>query len=607
MACGRLIWECECATGVDCLDAASNRSRRVRARKRVFWLERISQIKRQHALVQRSRSTVNDRISMPNASTIVQSVSRKTVPRLLNNDEPRDATSVTEAPQIAAPELLIIVENSRDWSARGANETVVTASDYLGPGTTHVKPGSIIVNLCRSYKYLSIGYYCSLLAEARMQRVFPSIKTVNDLSRKAIYSLDISALDIALNSSLSEHGSGPMPVEFSMDIFFGMTDYTPLAQLARQIFETFPAPLMRIEFEHRHDWKIQAIKVQSIASLCEHQQALFTQALHSVNHQSFPAVASCRNYRYQIAILHNPDEALPPSNNGALDKFVKIGHELGVDVSLIEKKDYNRIAEYDALFIRETTAINHHTYRFAKKAESEGLVVIDDPVSILRCTNKIYLADLLRLNEIPTPRTYVLQENAIEDISALEHEIGYPMVMKVPDGAFSRGVSKVANREEFHRTALELLKQSSLILVQEYLYTEFDWRIGVLNKRPIFASQYFMSKGHWQVAKRDASGKAEFGMSRATPLAAVPPELLQHAVQAANLIGNGLYGVDMKMTQRGPVVIEVNDNPNIDEDIEDSVLGDDLYRLVLKDFLRRLDILHQHARLAPATAHFNAD
>ena len=109
-----------------------------------------------------------------------------------------------------------------------------------------------------------------------------------------------------------------------------------------------------------------------------------------------------------------------------------------------------------------------------------------------------------------------------------------------------------------------------------------------------------MSKGHWQVAKRDASGKAEFGMGRAAPLDAVPQALLKHAVQAANLIGDGLYGVDMKMTNGGPVVIEVNDNPNIDQNIEDSVLGDELYRIVLGDFLRRLEIRHKRALLALA-------
>jgi hypothetical protein len=180
----------------------------------------------------------------------------------------------------------------------------------------------------------------------------------------------------------------------------------------------------------------------------------------------------------------------------------------------------------------------------------------------------------------------------------IEAEIAYPMVVKIPDDAFSRGVVKVREAAEFVRVAGELLQQSALILIQEYMYTEFDWRIGVLNRQPIFARKYFMSKGHWQVAERDANGKAEFGMAVGVPLGEMPPDLLAHALHAANLIGDGLYGVDMKVTSLGPVVIEVNDNPNIDAGAEDSVLGDALYRIVLCEFVRRLDLLHRGAQAA---------
>ena len=46
----------------------------------------------------------------------------------------------------------------------------------------------------------------------------------------------------------------------------------------------------------------------------------------------------------------------------------------------------------------------------------------------------------------------------------------------------------------------------------------------------------------------------------------------------ANLIGDGLYGVDLKQAGDKVVVIEVNDNPNIDCGVEDVYLGDDLYK-----------------------------
>jgi hypothetical protein len=91
-----------------------------------------------------------------------------------------------------------------------------------------------------------------------------------------------------------------------------------------------------------------------------------------------------------------------------LENFVQAGRQIGIDVELIGKKDYPRLTEYDALFIRETTAVDHHTYQFAQKAEFAHMPVIDDPNSILKCANKVYLAELLRENEMATPRSEIL-------------------------------------------------------------------------------------------------------------------------------------------------------------------------------------------------------
>ncbi len=66
-------------------------------------------------------------------------------------------------------------------------------------------------------------------------------------------------------------------------------------------------------------------------------------------------------------------------------------------------------------------------------------------------------------------------------------------------------------------------------------------------------------------------------------------------MRAAGLIGSGLYGVDLKETQKGVLVIEVNDNPNIDHGVEDQVGGEDVYRRVLREFVRRVDALRAPA------------
>jgi glutathione synthase/RimK-type ligase-like ATP-grasp enzyme len=138
-----------------------------------------------------------------------------------------------------------------------------------------------------------------------------------------------------------------------------------------------------------------------------------------------------------------------------------------------------------------------------------------------------------------------------------------------------------------------LFKESELILAQEYLYTEFDWRVGILNGKPLFVSQYFMSKKHWQIVQYD--GKGGFTEGRFTTMAveAAPPEVVSVALKAANLIGNGLYGVDLKQNADGVYVIEINDNPNLDAGVEDVTLKDDLYRIVMEEFVRRLELRRQ--------------
>ena len=103
---------------------------------------------------------------------------------------------------------------------------------------------------------------------------------------------------------------------------------------------------------------------------------------------------------YDLAILYDPEDKEPPSDERAIKKFMKAARAFGLEPEIVDRDDYARLGEYDALFIRETTNVNHHTYRFARRAQAEGLVVIDDPESIVRCTNKIYLAELMTRHSV---------------------------------------------------------------------------------------------------------------------------------------------------------------------------------------------------------------
>jgi glutathione synthase/RimK-type ligase-like ATP-grasp enzyme len=483
---------------------------------------------------------------------------------------------------------IILVENPTDWKPHFPKLPVVAAKDYLAKPEYSSGRNLRVLNLCRSYRYLSVGYYCSLLAEARRHRVIPSVRTLNDLSRKSIYSLDIEDMDDHVQQVLGKPRPGFTATAFELDIYFGQCPARELQELARQLFDVFRAPLLRVEFRLQGQWRIGTIKALHLHSLSTEQEEMFLGALTTYLSRRWRQPRARNNYRYDLAMLQNPKETMPPSNAKALQQFVKIGRECGVNVELIEKKDYGRLAEFDALFIRETTGIDHYTYQFAKKAESEGMVVIDDPDSILKCTNKVYLDELLRTHRIRTPKTVFIRRDNLERVDS---EISYPIVLKIPDGSFSRGVFKADDRAQLLEIAGRLFKSSDLVLAQEFLYTEFDWRVGILNRTPLFVCQYFMSKEHWQIYQHepDEQRSPREGDSKTFQIKDAPDAVLKTAVKAAGLIGNGFYGVDLKQTAKGVVVIEINDNPSIDHGVEDAVLKEELYRKIIDDFVWRLD------------------
>ena len=60
-------------------------------------------------------------------------------------------------------------------------------------------------------------------------------------------------------------------------------------------------------------------------------------------------------------------------------------------------------------------------------------------------------------------------------------------------------------------------------------------------------------------------------------------------LRAAQLIGDGLYGVDLKETSDGIFVVEVNDNPNIDHGVEDRGEKDQVWIELTRWFIDRLE------------------
>ncbi len=499
--------------------------------------------------------------------------------------------------------ILIVVDEPGDWPLDIPNVGIVTARAYLtdpfyasgvGRGSDQAISRSVkIFNLCKSYHYQSSGYYVSLLAEARGHKPLPKVGTMEDLQSQNL----VRYLTEDLNAMIQRLLTPVATDDFVLGIYFGHSMNGHYDSLSHQLFNLLQAPLLSAHFErHNHQWSLRSVRAITASDIPadHHEFAVRAAMAYFTGRNQAPRK---HRPRFDLAILHDPDNPEPPSNAKAMEKFKKAAEDLSMRVELITRRDAGRLPQFDALFIRDTTFVNHYTYRFSRRALAERLVVIDDPDSILKCNNKVYLAELLAQRNIRTPKTLLVHH---DNIARIIPELGLPCVLKQPDSSFSRGVVKVDAEAELHTKVTELLGKSVLVIAQQWLPTEFDWRVGILDKRPLFLARYRFPAGHWQVIKRDEQQrKLSEGPTEAIALGEAPRELVAIALKSANLIGDGFYGVDIKQVGNRFYVIEINDNPNVDAGNEDAVLKDALYHEVMGVFLKRIEARKQaHPLLA---------
>jgi glutathione synthase/RimK-type ligase-like ATP-grasp enzyme len=462
--------------------------------------------------------------------------------------------------------------------------TVITFDQYLADYPKLGEPKTRIINLCDTEHYLSRGYYCSLLAESRQHRVLPSVNTINDLR----YQDDADGRLQPLLPLLPKNASD-LDEPVALDIFFGWTPVDEWKKIARSLFDRYASPLLKATLTRGENGVEIKVERGNLSALSDENRAVFYERLRVFTEKVWRN-PSRRHQRWDMAILYNPEEATAPSDPEAIKRFVKAAGKVGIEAELIRSDKLKHVSRYDALFIRETTSIDHPTYRLSRKGEMEGLVVIDDATSIMRCCNKIFMHDAFSYNGISAPGTLVVSGNGKGELDRIEGKFDYPVVLKMPESSFSIGVFKAADRAELKEKLGLMLKDSALALVQEYVFTDFDWRIGVLNGRAIYACKYFMARDHWQIYNHASDHKRnQSGGFETIPTFEAPKAVLDAALKASAIIGNGLYGVDLKQKGSHTYVIEVNDNPSIEHDVEDLYLGDELYMMIMQEFVNRLE------------------
>jgi glutathione synthase/RimK-type ligase-like ATP-grasp enzyme len=479
---------------------------------------------------------------------------------------------------------IIIVDNPDTWKIKVANLAIISSYEYLTNPDWAKARNLRVFNLSKSYSYQSKGYYVSLLAEARGHKPIPTVRNILDVQKPFVIKLMSEDFDGLIQRRLKDLRSE----EFTLSVYFGRNLAEKYDDISNLLYRMFRVPFLRVRFVRGTRWYIQSIRTISTKDIPEsHFPFVLQRAEEYFSRKRYGSEKKSKHIgRYALAILYKEDDPAPPSDRKAIQKFVHYGEKAGFDVDVISVKDYSRLLMYDALFIRQNTHVNNETYQFAHHAQREGIALLDYPESILKINNKVYLAELLQSAGIPIPKTMIVHRR---NRHLVESTLSLPCVLKLPDSTFSFGVKKADTREELAELIDTMLKKSELLIAQEYIFTKFDWRIGILDGEPLFACKYLMAKDHWQIYNWDAKKSNDVsGGFESARLEDVPKAVVKVAVKSVKTIGRGLYGIDIKLVDCKPIVIEINENPNMDEGVEDQGEGDIVYKKVIDAFLKRI-------------------
>ena len=274
------------------------------------------------------------------------------------------------------------------------------------------------------------------------------------------------------------------------------------------------------------------------------------------------------------------------SNSEQLNALIRcrdVAETMGHAVDFIFPVDISKIKKMDALFIRARTDPMNITYVAAQMASFHGIPVIDDPESIRICSDKINMYSHLIKKNVSLPKTIFLSKNelSVEKVTHLFDMLGSPLIIKEPSTSFSLRVEKVRDIAEFFKVARRFIKLSDWIVVQQYIESKYDWRVGVLDGELLYACKYTIPTLTFKI-QASVNGHIVYCGVDSVPPDAVPSHVIQLGIDAANAIGRGLYGVDVKNNNGDAYVIEVNDNPSIESG------EDDCYPLVFETIISHL-------------------
>ena len=201
----------------------------------------------------------------------------------------------------------------------------------------------------------------------------------------------------------------------------------------------------------------------------------------------------------------------------------------------------------------------------AERLENSGVRLFNSKRAVELCDNKILMYQAFARKGIKIPRTFIAPKTFEElgytnddFLKEVTKNISYPLVIKEAYGSFGEQVYLALNEE----SAKEIIKKIGHkdFLLQEYIAESKgkDVRINVVGKKAI-VSMLRENKNDFRSNISNGGTGSLFEPERS---------YLELAVKAVEALGLDFAGVDVLFGKNGPIICEVNSNPQFESTLK---------------------------------------
>lgn len=216
-----------------------------------------------------------------------------------------------------------------------------------------------------------------------------------------------------------------------------------------------------------------------------------------------------------------------------------------------------KVNDIDVIIPRIGASLTQFGAAVIQHFDIQGVPSVLSSTALIRSRDKLRSMQLISKSGIGIPKSIFARHPKADNVKQLIEEVGgTPVILKLLEGTHGTGVIK-ADSVSSAKSAVEAFSGIKKdVIVQEFIEEAGgrDLRVFVVNGEVVGAMERTGAEGEFR------SNLHKGGTAKIVEL---DEKTTKAAVESVKLLGLSIAGVDLLMSKRGPLVLEVNSSPGL--------------------------------------------